>query len=251
MMDFEVTIHTSFSVFDPTAKGFRMTRALSETPDEYLKTLFAEDRLASKFRAFETLTLPSILSQTWPKWTWFVYCSTALPPKYYERLCALCAADPRIKVLQINRFSEMSRNIAKTTTETVITARLDDDDAIHSSVLERIVAVASGGLPVGAFIGITSGVRVAILEDGKVLAEASPAEFHPAVLALGLSRIGASVYNGESHFEIHKNPSNVVAYVTEPCMFLLSTGSACDTGRRFNACGAKEFDVGKWLGSTS
>jgi hypothetical protein len=241
---FEIIVHTRFSVFDPTKPWFRMNTGSAEDVRAHL---FSKERLLTKFKAFSTLTLPSLLSQTFRAWTWYIYCSDQLPAEHYKQLMSLCR-DPRIHVLPVSGFIGESRNVYRTTTCTTITVRLDDDDAIHSTLFEKIIAVASSGAPVGTFIGPTKGHRVSITDDSEILTEKESLDFFPRFWALGLARIGMSVFDaGGSHFNIHENPSHSVHYITDPEMFLLFTGPATDTKRRFNSKGAKKLDVDKWL----
>ena len=92
-----------------------------------------------RFSAFETLTLPSIRSQSDPNFTFAILIGDSLPRHAKDRLYEVTANVPQIKIVE--RPSGPYRQVAQEVVNSVrnweapICAqfRLDDDDAVHDS----------------------------------------------------------------------------------------------------------------------
>jgi len=191
-------IITRFSVADYTCKGFVQTRILSESA--YLAQLFEASRLNGKFHAFETMTLPSVNAQTCANYTWLLFTSTALPPESVDRLQRATASNPRIRILPVGSFAEMNAAIrVQTATETTYTTlRLDDDDGLCPTFLERLTPYTIPLLS-NAIVTFPRGKRFTYSNDGGIQWLET---FRYPLLAIGLAAIGMNIYECGSHDEL-------------------------------------------------
>lgn len=125
--------------------GFQVKHADMETRAAYL---YAPDRMALRFRFFESICLPGIRAQTDPDFTILVVVSDAMPRQYLDHLRELVADVPQIVVeahppgrhrVVIHRAIEAQR---KHPSEPCLQFRLDDDDGISVRFVERLKTVA-------------------------------------------------------------------------------------------------------------
>lgn len=106
--------------------------------------LFAPERLARRFTAFERLCLPSIAAQTDAEFSFIILTSPQMPPAFLARLRDLCAPVPQITVLvsEADNTVEALRPALLTAAERagrpVIQFRVDDDDAFSRHHVARI-----------------------------------------------------------------------------------------------------------------
>ena len=107
--------------------------------------LFDPRRLAERFALFQAITAPSLAKQTETDFTPVVLTSTELPRDWSERLNAI-AARFRLRVERIapdRRIPEAAARIAaEARSGTVVTMRLDDDDALAAEVVAQTRAMA-------------------------------------------------------------------------------------------------------------
>jgi hypothetical protein len=106
--------------------------------------LYADDRLARRFQAFETLCLPSVKAQTDADFSFWILTSPELPDIWLERLLALCADVPQIQVILSEQRSPMEAlraplaAAAEQAGRPVIQFRVDDDDAFSRHHVARL-----------------------------------------------------------------------------------------------------------------
>ncbi|WP_134679322.1 glycosyltransferase [Paracoccus ravus] len=106
--------------------------------------LYAETRLIRRFKAFETLCLPSIKAQTDPDFRFWILTSPEMPGPWLERLQDLCAEVPQIEIIVSDKRSPMealAKKLSAAADEAgrpVIQFRVDDDDAFSRHHVARI-----------------------------------------------------------------------------------------------------------------
>jgi hypothetical protein len=111
--------------------------------------LYAPDRIETRFRYFETFTLPSLQAQTDPDFTLVMVIGTAMPRHYRDRLMDLLAGLPQAKVQR--RAPEQQRHAMQKAIRKVIEPRglptlqfrMDDDDAVNIRFVERLRTAAA------------------------------------------------------------------------------------------------------------
>ena len=125
----------------PAVGGFQNQHDTIEARCDYL---YSPERLNMRFSAFETLTLPSIRSQSDPNFTFAILIGDNLPRHAKDRLYALTANVPQKKIVE--RPSGPYRQVAQEVVNSVrnweapICAqfRLDDDDAVHLDFISEL-----------------------------------------------------------------------------------------------------------------
>lgn len=90
---------SDWGVYAGTKPG---TAAEEKALQRSLATLYDEARLAFRFRSFERLTLASLVAQKNRDFLFVVLSSKAMPAVWRQRLRALCAGQPQIRLV----FSE-------------------------------------------------------------------------------------------------------------------------------------------------
>lgn len=134
-----------FSVVSTIYNPFRKSRRLSF--DDYLRELFATERLNRRFALLETVCLASLDHQTDTAFTLLIVASRLLPAGYRRWLNKLAARRAYVRVVYVDetdfRMSQLSPMVLDeilSPSESFITFRLDDDDAVHTSFMEQLRA---------------------------------------------------------------------------------------------------------------
>ena len=242
-------MHTRFSIADHEFKGFVVTRTLQK--NEYLAELYSEKRLAVKFAAFETFTLPSVLNQKWKDWEWHIYTSSSVAPAHFtERLNSLVSMDARIHVHDVSSMADcfaLSKKLDAAAPCVVASMRLDDDDALHQSIFQRMQQFADE--PRGTVVGLLGGL-LSMLKDGVPHASTYTYGSHPHVIALGMTRIGDNVFSAGNHSICHeRHPCRYISAEKGMVPFLcFSDEQYTDTSRKSNVEFMKPIDVKRFLG---
>lgn len=117
----KIHILTRFSIPDPGQKYFA---DILDQKDE--------ERLAFKFRAFETVTQPSVLNQEDGDFTWHIYAGRFLR----DRLKAVDSRQEINFIDSIDEFKSIIIELAKGTKDAFM--RLDDDDGLGPHVIGRV-----------------------------------------------------------------------------------------------------------------
>lgn len=121
--------------------GFKRMHNSIEERETYL---YAPERMALRFRHFESLTLPCIQAQTDPDFTFLVVTGESLPQPYLERLQDLTAGTPQIRIVQsppLKHRLAMQLAIQDELGDDLIESlqfRLDDDDAVATNFVRAI-----------------------------------------------------------------------------------------------------------------
>lgn len=109
------------------------------------------DWLARRFDLFERICLASVARQTEPDFQWLVFLDEATPAAFRDRLTAHTATRPFLQPVYCGRFDEETVLPEIRRRETPgrlrITTRLDNDDAIHPRLIERVRRLAERQAP--------------------------------------------------------------------------------------------------------
>lgn len=107
--------------------------------------------LARRFELFERVCLASVARQTVRDFDWLVFMDEATPETFRGRLAALAAAHPFLQPVYCSQFAEATVLPEIRRRETPgglrITTRLDNDDAIHPRLVERVRRIAQRRAP--------------------------------------------------------------------------------------------------------
>jgi hypothetical protein len=214
----KVYIITRFSIFDPTSTSYRLTRN-SKSVEQYKKVLFSKQRLSYKFTVFETITLPSIVQQTYKNFEWHIYTSSYLPEFYKKRLLYITKQFPYIKVFFIESFSQFN---TITFQDNYCTIRLDDDDGLYPTFFELLQQYKN---ITNSIISFPKGRKCSIIQNKIVYGK----PFIYKKIAAGLCAINMNIYNCGNHDLLNKKYK--VLYNMKPNMYLLHCSIHCDTKR--------------------
>lgn len=138
-----------FSVLTPTYYSERF-----DSLDGIAEHIFSDERMALRFHLFETLCLPSLTRQTDDRFDLVVLTAERLPVRHMDRLRALLAPFPHIRLMPVGPDNHYQ--LIKAAYLSVPTGeashrcmfRLDDDDAVDLGYIARLRRLASGALPV-------------------------------------------------------------------------------------------------------
>ncbi|MDU9005020.1 putative rhamnosyl transferase [Sedimentitalea todarodis] len=125
----------------PAIGGFQIEH---ETLDERIAYLYATERLEERFRFFETITLPGIRAQSDPDFTFLIVIGDSLPDRHCQRLQKLIADIPQAVILayppgEHRRMMQKAINAHRLPShEPCLQFRLDDDDAVAFTYIERL-----------------------------------------------------------------------------------------------------------------
>lgn len=195
--------------------------------NEYKKILFNKNRLNEKFDAFEKITHPSIINQTYNNWMWFIITSKFLPDNYKKKLNDIINNNPRIKVIFSENggggFQNYKKHIVEN--ENYATMRLDDDDGINNNLFKKLQTY-DNSIYNNKYITFPLGQRYTIKNNKIVLGS----KYNSPKIALGLTRINNYVYKTQ-HSKI---PINNLIIDNFPNSYLLYCGNATHSKRKFH-----------------
>ncbi|MEP2027145.1 MAG: putative rhamnosyl transferase [Paracoccaceae bacterium] len=125
----------------PGIGGFQVKHDSIDARRAYL---YAQHRMEERFRIFETITLPPLRAQSDQNFTFLVVTGNDLPTQYRDRLKALLEDIPQAIVFE--RAAGKHRKVMQDAINSVRTShtdpnlqfRMDDDDAVACTYVERL-----------------------------------------------------------------------------------------------------------------
>jgi len=127
-----------------------------------------------RFNLFEWYCLPSVASQKCRDFTWLVFYDSRTDQDFVERLYSYEAVVPvevdmtwgsGEKTFLVDRGVELKRLLARKVSDrlrgkpVVLTTRLDNDDAIHETYMQRVQEYSLGIKPTGVILNFSVGYR--------------------------------------------------------------------------------------------
>lgn len=170
-----------------------------------------EERLAHKFSMFDSITKPTVMSQTDENFQWHIFAGEFLKNKI------LCD-DSRMIVHYVTakEFKVRCSQIC----DGITTVRVDDDDGISPNLLERLDQYSYG------IISFPKGRMFKVI-DGDLIFSDEPS-YLPCVSA-GLSRINGDIYECGNHATVNKRYSVIYDDLDDAYFFCCS--NFCWSGR--------------------
>lgn len=235
-----IILVTRFSIADPryVSKNGRVD-------------VFNPTRMEEKFKAFEDLTLPSILAQTFKKWQWYIYTSDRIPSSYRERLDKLIEETnmgDKINIVAVKDVDEYNNHFERVVDGLKVkyaTVRLDDDDAIACDYFEHLQKYSKEKK--GLIISPVKGYLVFFDSKDKKW-KGHKYEYYPQCIAFGLARIGDNILKCGNHYKIHRKYP--VKYVKTGRSYLRSSGT-CNKSNQSKFAELRKkctpFDISKYL----
>jgi len=140
--------------------AYLRTRPGSEEEAEAMRRsrdlLYDDARLRFRFQSFERLTLASLRAQTEPDFRFVVLSSAAMPRPWQERLRALCATVPQVRLV-FSEAGDVGSALAPLLTGLAqgdgpaVQFRLDDDDCLCADYIAHLARAARAMRDYGPF----------------------------------------------------------------------------------------------------
>lgn len=163
--------------------------------------LYADNRMKARFATFEHICLPSILSQTDPRFIFIVLSSPRMPAHWRDRLIEICEPHSQIELVWSD-IPDTGGALREPLTELYDIAdgklwqfRLDDDDAVDVNFISRLrrhIPRMKGINNCG--ISVARGMYVALYEGQETQFLEFEAPFHSAGATVKLSEPGLSIF---------------------------------------------------------
>lgn len=173
--------------------------------------LYADARMERRFKAFETLCLPSIRAQTDADFRFWVLTSPDMPTRWLMRLHDLCAGVPQIQIILSDARDTQEalrmplRHAAEAAGRPVIQFRVDDDDAFSRHHVARLRRDAQRFADLPAFaISYPRGLVVGSYDGEPVSYWQTHQSFLGAGAALRMRGSGRAIY-AVNHFDLPKH----------------------------------------------
>lgn len=124
--------------------------------DDWTKTktgsdVLTADWLSQRFQLFKQYCLPSVLNQTNKNFTWFIFFDIDTPEDFKDAILKLARETKGFTPYFINGNQNLKTELKRAIKDsleiddqTVITTRLDNDDAIHKDFIGRIQELSKG-----------------------------------------------------------------------------------------------------------
>ena len=225
----QIIILTRFSILDYNATNWKLSR---NNHKHHMKAaLFHPRRLSEKFEAFERITFPSVMNQTYKNFTWLIHTSSQLPLQWKQRLERIIASSPASQRIQLSyvdsvRDSEgrMTKYINAVQTD-YFSMRLDDDDGLNERFFENLQKYQHH--PTNTIVSHPRGHRIT-LRNGKVVVGSKHYEKN---IALGLAIKNDNIFNSRHHHHVYK--TRTVIYDDLDDAFFVFCSPYTDTSWRF------------------
>lgn len=137
----------------PGDGGFQVEHSTLQQRMDYL---FAPARMQERFATFETMTLPPLKAQTNDDFTFLVVIGDSLPAPYLERLRAAVEHMPQAVIRAYppgphrKIMQDAINNVRRFDGDACLQFRMDDDDAVACTYIERLREAAHDVLPMAA-----------------------------------------------------------------------------------------------------
>lgn len=137
----------------PGDGGFQVEHSSLQERMDYL---YAPARMAERFATFETMMLPPLKAQTNDDFTLLIVIGESLPPVYRERLQAAVADMPQAAVRAYppgphrKVMQEAINEVRRFDDDACLQFRMDDDDAVACTFIERLREAAQDVRPMAA-----------------------------------------------------------------------------------------------------
>lgn len=223
----KIYIQTRFSIFKypPSSWGYLKKYLNKYNLDKkiYSEWLYNPRRLDEKMRILNNFTKLSIESQTYKNYEWIFYISDDLPQKYKDELSKI----KQSKVLIIKKYIEIQDVSLFNDQQEFISVRLDDDDGLHPTYLEKI---SNFNTP-NEIIAPMNGLYFKLLDDNTNLEshEVNNTPYH--VRGCGLGVYNNSIYSYGNHAKMHEKYK--INFINDKNMFFVSVGKHTATNRIF------------------
>ncbi|MDO5632718.1 MAG: glycosyltransferase [Paracoccus sp. (in: a-proteobacteria)] len=201
---------------------FAAFRGRPERTEEFLAgvaaDLYADNRMAARFHAFETICLPSVLAQRQPGFVFLVVTSTRMPAPWLNRLRGLCDGHDEIQLL-VTDETDLSDALRPTLLELhkasdgdLVQFRLDDDDALAVDYILRLRGLARRMAGIDQYaISFARGLNVALYPGQAMALLEMNLPFLGGGLAMRMANPQQSLFT-RPHFRAGQQMTSLIAH---------------------------------------
>ena len=213
----QVIVSTPFSIYNYPSGFVAKHQPHIKNHDDYMNHMYSDDRLNTKFDAFEHVTVPSINGQTHKNYTWHVVHSPHLPEKYMDRLRRIAQTTPNMNLVPVDDFSQLIPALSGVLPSSkFVSVRLDDDDALHPGYFSLL---AKNYNP-GKILSPVNGYKVSNYDFTKKRGNASVFNYPiPKCAASGLAIADKNIHTLTPHSTLHLKNKNI-KYLKQKGLFL-------------------------------
>ncbi|MDO5613149.1 MAG: glycosyltransferase [Paracoccus sp. (in: a-proteobacteria)] len=180
--------------------------------------LYADDRMAARFHAFETICLPSVLAQQQPGFVFLIVTSARMPGHWLSRLRDLCDGHDEIHLL-VTDETDLSDALRPTLLELhkasggdLVQFRLDDDDALAADYIIRLRANARRLAGISQYaISFALGLNVALYPGQPTTLLAMNLPFLGGGLAMRVANPRLSIFT-RPHFRVGQLMTSLIVH---------------------------------------
>lgn len=191
----------------PAEGGFQR---LHECLEERCAYLYEDERLNKRFATLETVTLPSIRSQTDKDFSFFVFIGSSLPQASKDRIYAAVRDIPQVQIIEREpgpyrtEMQSIFDEVRNPDAEICAQFRLDDDDAVGVDFVKDLRIAARRSQSILNYSGkiaidFSSGFAATFTDRGVKLALIQKRLWTPALAILLLPRCKRSILNYGHH----------------------------------------------------
>jgi len=235
--DIQIVLTTPFSIYRYPSLIVTKHQPQIKSHEDYMNHMYSDDRLKTKFDAFEDVTVPSISGQTHKNYVWHVVHSPHLPEKYMDRLRRIAQTTPNMNLVPVSSYDSFVPAISKLLPASgFVNVRLDDDDALHPGYFDLLASNYKPGL----VLSPVNGYKLSNYDHTKKRGKASVFNYPPpSCAASGLAVADKNVYDlgTDTHVKVHLKNKNI-KYLKQKGLFLRmmhdhNFGTAKNTGKKF------------------
>lgn len=192
--------------------GMRGSKAVDPALlEKQAKLIYAPERLARRFAAFETMFLPWVRAQTDQDFELWLLTSPELPLQAMEHLQSLCESLPQVRILTSDErvtdsaLAEPLAQAAELAGGPVTQFRIDDDDALSRHYIARLRAYMRrlDGID-GVAVSMAGGLIIRSYADEPLSYWAAKQIFGSAGAAARFGSATRSIYS-RNHFELPRH----------------------------------------------
>lgn len=202
MIEYKIYIYTRFSLpMYEKYKDRNNLKTIFNSYEEYIEYLYGDDRLEKKLFFFETLTLKTILSQTYKNYNWIIFISSLLPNKYKTYLKNIENHYYHINIYEIKELSIKNINLHKyhhPKEKCFLSSRIDDDDGLSTNYFDSVVKDFQ--TQDYDAIGSKSCLLISKNENRLYCSNIK----YPYLISCGLTTKNQNIFDMGSHTNIHK-----------------------------------------------
>lgn len=213
----KIIVLTRFSVYMYNSGMVQKHKKNVQSKEDYINLIYSKKRLDEKLFGFSALTLPSIVSQTYSPYNWYIFYSKELPSYYKDQMEKLIKPYPFIQLILVKSADTInSKRKQYAPSSPYISVRLDDDDALNINYFKIL---ASNYKP-NYILSPVNGLTLSNIDKSTLVGKSSKFSYKNNICAAsGLAYADHNVFALGSHRHLHETHTNII-YLKNPELFV-------------------------------